>query len=113
MLIKSRKKKAYETSTSSRINKQTTSGIYHQKRLNELNQKQEPSSWLTTLPILVEGYDLTNSTILRFYDSTIHHSTIIANEARLDICARDFWQTGQMAFFDVRDFNSTVNQDLS
>ena len=54
MLIKSRKKKAYETSTSSRINKQTTSGIYHQKRLNELNQKQEPSSWLTTLPILVD-----------------------------------------------------------
>ena len=51
--------KAYETSTSSRINKRTTSEIFHQKRLNEVNQKQEASSWLTTLAILVEGYDLT------------------------------------------------------
>ena len=32
-----------------------------QKRLNELNQEQGPSSWLTTLPILDEGYDLTSS----------------------------------------------------
>ena len=30
-----------------------------QKRLNELNQEQGASSWLTTLPILHEGYDLT------------------------------------------------------
>ena len=30
-----------------------------QKRLNELNQEQGASSWLTTLPILDEGYDLT------------------------------------------------------
>ena len=30
-----------------------------QKRLNELNQEQAASSWLTTLPILDEGYDLT------------------------------------------------------
>ena len=30
-----------------------------QKRLNELNQEQGASSWLMTLPILDEGYDLT------------------------------------------------------
>ena len=30
-----------------------------QKRLNELNQEQGASSWLTTLPILDAGYDLT------------------------------------------------------
>ena len=30
-----------------------------QKRLNELNQEQWASSWLTTLPTLDEGYDLT------------------------------------------------------
>ena len=30
-----------------------------QKRLNELNQEQGASSWVTTLPILDEGYDLT------------------------------------------------------
>ena len=44
-------------------------------------------------------------------------STITGNEARLDICARGFWQAGQMAFFDVRVFNPTakryVNQEIS
>ena len=30
-----------------------------QKRLNELNQEQGASSWLTTLPISDEGSDLT------------------------------------------------------
>ena len=30
-----------------------------QKRLNELNQEQGASSWLTTLPTLDKGYDLT------------------------------------------------------
>ena len=30
-----------------------------QKRLNELNQEQGASSWMTTLPILNEGYDPT------------------------------------------------------
>ena len=47
----------------------------------------------------------------------LHPSTITGNEARLDICARDFWQAGQMAFFDVRVFNPTakryVNQEFS
>ena len=32
---------------------------YQQKRLNELNQEQGASGWLTTLPVLDEGYDLT------------------------------------------------------
>ena len=44
-------------------------------------------------------------------------STVTGNEARLDICARGFWQAGQMAFFDVRVFNPTskryVNQEIS
>ena len=47
----------------------------------------------------------------------LHPSTITGNEARLDICARGFWQAGQMAFFDVRVFNPTskryVNQEIS
>ena len=30
-----------------------------QKHLNELNQEQRAPGWLTTLPILDEGYDLT------------------------------------------------------
>ena len=40
-----------------------------------------------------------------------------ADEARVDVCARGFWATGQMAFFDVRVFNPTarryINQKLS
>ena len=47
----------------------------------------------------------------------LHPSTITANEARLDICARGFWQAGQKEFFDVRVFNPTakryVNQEIS
>ena len=35
-----------------------------QKRLNELDQEQEESSWLTTLPISDEGYDLTKQPFL-------------------------------------------------
>ena len=38
----------------------------------------------------------------------LHPSTITGNEVRLDICARAFWQAGQMAFFDVRVFNPTA-----
>ena len=30
-----------------------------QKRLNELNREQRASSWLTTMPVSEEGYDLT------------------------------------------------------
>ena len=29
---------------------------------------------------------------------------------RLDVCARGFWQTGQMAFFDVRVFNPNARR---
>ena len=47
----------------------------------------------------------------------LNSSTIIGNEARSDICARGFWQAGQIAFFDVRVFNPIakryVNQDIS
>ena len=142
-----------------------------QKRLNELNQEQGASSWLTTLPILDEGYDLTKQLFWDFirirygwiltrlptncecgtkFDiqhalsckkggfislrhnhlrnitvtllkevckdirvepqlqeltgEILHPSTITGNEARLDICARGFWQAGQMVFFDVRVF---------
>ena len=35
-----------------------------QKRLNELNIEQGSSSWLTTIPLSEEGYDLTNTVIL-------------------------------------------------
>ena len=38
----------------------------------------------------------------------LHPSTITGNEVKLDICARAFWQAGQMAFFDVRVFNPTA-----
>ena len=47
----------------------------------------------------------------------LHPSTINGNEARLDICARGFWQAGHMTFFGVRIFNPTtkryVNQEIS
>ena len=32
-------------------------------------------------------------------------STTTGNKVRLHVCARGFWQAGQMAFFDVRVFN--------
>ena len=49
---------------------------------------------------------------------TLQPSTLTGNAVRLDICARGFWQTGQMVrFFDVRVFNPNakiyVNQDIS
>jgi hypothetical protein len=41
----------------------------------------------------------------------------LKDEARADVCARGFWTTGQMAFFDVRVFNPIAkrysNQELS
>ena len=36
---------------------------------------------------------------------TLRSSTLTGNQVRLDICARCFWQTGQMPIFDVRVFN--------
>ena len=48
---------------------------------------------------------------------TLQSLTLTGNKVRLDICARGFWQTGQMAFFDARVFNPNakryVNQDIS
>ena len=47
----------------------------------------------------------------------LHPSTITGTEARLDKCARGFWQAGPTAFFNVRVFNPTakwyVNQKIS
>ena len=37
-------------------------------------------------------------------------SRATGNEVRLDVCARGFWQTGQMAFFDVRVFNPNARR---
>ena len=37
-------------------------------------------------------------------------STATGNEVRLDVCARGFWQAGQMAFFDVRVFNPNARR---
>eukprot|EP00794_Sanderia_malayensis_P005131 gene5131-biopygen4184 len=37
----------------------------------------------------------------------------ISDEARSDISARGFWQTGQVAFFDIRVFNPTANRYCS
>ena len=36
--------------------------------------------------------------------------TATGNEVRLDVCARGFWQAGQMAFFNVREFNPNVRR---
>ena len=48
---------------------------------------------------------------------TLQSSTLTGNEVRLDICARGFWQAGQMALFDERVFNPNAkryaNQDIS
>ena len=43
----------------------------------------------------------------------LHPSTITGNEARLEICARGFWQADQMAFFDARVCKRYVNQEIS
>lgn len=39
-------------------------------------------------------------------------STNMSKEVKLDIAARDFWVTGQMAFFDVKVFNSLAKRLL-
>ena len=37
-------------------------------------------------------------------------STATGNEVRLDVCARGFWQAGQMTFFDVKVFNPNTRR---
>ena len=37
-------------------------------------------------------------------------STATGNEVRLDVCARGFWQAGQIAFFDVMVFNPNARR---
>ena len=148
-----------------------------QIRLNNLNQEHGSSSWLTTLPLSEEGYDLTKQLFwdlirIRYgwtltklpaccecgekfdlqhalswkkggFVSLRHNfvrditssllsevckdvrvepqlqpltgesfatSTATGNEVRLDVCARGFWQAGQMAFFDVRVFNPNARR---
>ena len=118
-----------------------------QIRLNNLNQEHGSFSWLTTLPLSEEGYDLTKqcgekfdlqhalsckkggfgslqhnfvrnitSSVLsevckdvrvepQLQPETFAPSTATGNKVRLDVCARGFWQAGQMTFFDVRVFN--------
>ena len=51
------------------------------------------------------------------YGERLHETTAITrDEARLDVHARDFWQTGQSVFFDIKVFNPLakrhVGQDL-
>ena len=40
----------------------------------------------------------------------LHPSTVTGNEGRFDICARGFWQAGQMEVFDVRVSNPTAKR---
>ena len=40
-------------------------------------------------------------------------SSIITNEAHLDVAARGFWVKGQMAYFDVKVFNPTAKTYLN
>ena len=40
-------------------------------------------------------------------------SAITGDEARLDVRARGFWQTGQSAFFDIRVFNPLAKRHIS
>ena len=49
------------------LNELITQFNNQQKRLNQLNQEQGTSSWLTTLPILEEGYDLTKQLLWEFF----------------------------------------------
>ena len=41
---------------------------------------------------------------------TFAPSTATGNKVRLDVCARGFWQAGQMTFFDVRVFNPNARR---
>ena len=123
-----------------------------QIRLNNLNQEHGSFSWLTTLPLSEEGYDLTKqcgekfdlqhalsckkggfgslqhnfvrnitSSVLsevckdvrvkpQLQPETFGPSTATGNKVRLDVCARGFWQAGQMTFFDVRVFNPNARR---
>ena len=123
-----------------------------QIRLNNLNQEHGSFSWLTTLPLSEEGYDLTKqcgekfdlqhalsckkggfgslqhnfvrnitSSVLsevckdvrvepQLQPETFAPSTATGNKVRLDVCARGFWQAGQMTFFDVRVFNPNARR---
>ena len=123
-----------------------------QIRLNNLNQEHGSFSWLTTLPLSEEGYDLTKQCGEKFdlqhalsckkggFGSSQHNfvrniassvlsevckdvrvepqlqpetfapSTATGNKVRLDVCARGFWQAGQMTFFDVRVFNPNARR---
>ena len=149
-----------------------------QIRLNKLHQEHGSSSWLTTLPLSEEGYNLAKQlfwdliricywwTLTRLpaycecgkkFD--LHHalsakkagfvslrhnfvrnitssllsevcknvrvepqlqpltgesfapSTTTGNEVRLDVCARGFWQIGQMTFSDVRVVNPNARRN--
>ena len=43
----------------------------------------------------------------------LHASANKANDARLDVSVRGFWQDGQRAFFDIRMFNSCTPSHLT
>ena len=123
-----------------------------QIRLNNLNQEDGSFSWLTTLPLSEEGYDLTKqcgekfdlqhalsckkggfgslqhnfvrnitSSVLsevckdvrvkpQLQPETFAPSTATGNKVRLDVCARGFWQAGQMTFFNVKVFNPNARR---
>ena len=115
----------------------------HQKRLNDFNQDDGASSWLTTLHALsckkggfvslrhnqirnitaslLQGVckDVRVERTLQYLtgEEFSERTANISDEARLDICARGFWITCQMAFFDVGVFNPNakryVKQDLT
>ena len=46
----------------------------------------------------------------RLAGESVAPSTAIGNELRLDVCARGFWQAGQMKFFDVRVLNPNARR---
>ena len=43
--------------------------------------------------------------LMQLTRESLQHHSAKGNEVRLDICARGFWEVGQVAFFDVRVFN--------
>ena len=43
----------------------------------------------------------------------LHASANKANDARLDVSVRGFWQDGQRAFFDIRVFNPFAPSHLT